>query len=383
MSDELKDGFEEEELFEEETEEDLHLDTISENDRRLITMAYDFIVRSLKDQIADETIIVDQTWQRKYVWDNVKASRLIESLVLNVPIPVCYFAEEEKSGQYLVIDGQQRLWSIYRYLNNEFQLRGLHTLGHLNGKRFFELDKKEQRLINTRGLRCIVLTQECHPELRFDVFERLNYGSVPLNPQELRHCMYRGNLNNLLGELSKESNWLQCLNREEPDNRLRDQELILRFFAFHYRLPNYKPALKTFLNEFMRDHKRMSQVQESEFKKLFSKTTQNVWDLFGNKSFRRKIKTKTHLSIDKNINKALFDLQMLLASHLGDQVVDAHVIGKVFDNLMINPEFADLLVRATDHRTRVEQRFSLLHEEFVKNDIIIEPLFAKINSMSS
>ncbi|WP_346354989.1 DUF262 domain-containing protein [Azotosporobacter soli] len=372
------------EMFENESEEDLIEDEIAESDRRLVTTAYDFIVRSLKDQIADETIIVDATWQRKYVWDDIKASKLIESLILNVPIPVCYFAEEEKSGQYLVIDGQQRLWSIFRYLNNEFSLRGLITLGHLNKKRFHELDTKYQRLISTRAIRCIILTSECHPELRFDVFERLNYGSVPLNPQELRHCIYRGAFSDLLAKLVEDRTWLNLIGKKESDERLRDQELILRFLALHFRLSKYKPSLKTFLNSFMRDHKRMSKKDETDYKALFDRTTSNLWKMFGENAFRRHVKKSGEESYDKNINKALFDLQMLVASHLEINCSDLKIakIRDVFFHLMHDDKFIDLILRATDHRTRVVSRCEMLREKLIDNGIKMEELFEKIESMS-
>src|SRR5579864_754506 len=111
---------------------------IPPKDRKLITNPYDFIVQSLNDQIKSETLILADKFQRRRVWDDVKASRLIESLLLNVPIPVCYFAELS-DGKYSVIDGQQRLSAISRFLNNEYTLRGLRIRPELNRLRFNEL----------------------------------------------------------------------------------------------------------------------------------------------------------------------------------------------------------------------------------------------------
>lgn len=369
--------------FELEQEEDLDENSLTENERRLVTQAFDFTVKSLSDQIEDGTIAVDETWQRKYVWDDKKASRLIESLLLNVPIPVCYFAEET-SGQYLVIDGQQRLWSIYRYLDNQFPLKGLKTLAELNGKRFHQLDKKEQRFIKTRTLRCIALTQESHPEIRFDVFERLNTGSVSLNPQELRHCMYRGVLNNLLSELCTINLWLKCLRRDGPDDRFRDQELILRFLAFHYRLNLYRPPLSKFLNDFMRDHRKMNPGLVEQYKNLFISTVEKVQALFGEHCFRRLINIEDgNLIWDKNINKALFDLEMLLSSHLTVEecTTKAKMIRDLFIELMTDPTFIDLLLRSTDHKNRVYGRFNLLLKKLKDNGIGVKNLDLKIENM--
>src|SRR6185295_16817513 len=133
-----------EEQFEREEEDERPALSIAPADRKLVTHPYDFIVTSLKTQIGDGTLVLADKFQRRRVWDDAKASRLIESLMLNVPIPICYFAELD-NNTYSVIDGQQRLTAIYRFLNNEYALRGLRVRPELNRKRFHELDKTDQR----------------------------------------------------------------------------------------------------------------------------------------------------------------------------------------------------------------------------------------------
>src|SRR5687767_10228292 len=113
---------------EEERRPELH---VAPKDRKLITHPYDFIIRSLTTQVDDSTLVLGDEFQRRRVWDDWKASGLIESLLLNVPIPVCYFAELE-DGSYSVIDGQQRLTAIYRYIKNDFPLKGLRIRPELN-----------------------------------------------------------------------------------------------------------------------------------------------------------------------------------------------------------------------------------------------------------
>jgi hypothetical protein len=103
-------------------------------ERKLVTQPFDFIVSSIEQQIKDRSLLLQDHFQRRRVWDDTKASRLIESLLLNVPIPVCYFAETE-DGAYSVIDGQQRLTSVYRFLTNQFPLRGLRVRPEINRKR--------------------------------------------------------------------------------------------------------------------------------------------------------------------------------------------------------------------------------------------------------
>ena len=155
---------------------------IAPKDRKLVAQPFDFIVGSLEEQIKIGQLILQDEYQRRQIWDQRKASRLIESLLLNVPIPVCYFAELE-DGAYSVIDGQQRLTAIVRFITNLYPLTGLRVPPELNRKRFSELDTGDQRLIRTRTIRCIVIQRESHPDIRFDVFERLTIIRVLHRPQ--------------------------------------------------------------------------------------------------------------------------------------------------------------------------------------------------------
>jgi hypothetical protein len=190
-------------------------DEIPVRDRRVATQPYDLAVQSLVEQIRGNTIFLRPlserpSFQRRYVWTNTLASKLIESILLNVPIPPCYLSQNE-DFELDVIDGQQRLFSIYRYLDNQFPLTGLEVLVELNGSRFHEITSKLQRQLKTHTLRCILITNESHPEIKFDVFERLNTNTVPLNAQELRNCIYRGSLNSLLKDAVENKKWLNIL----------------------------------------------------------------------------------------------------------------------------------------------------------------------------
>lgn len=223
-------------------------------DRKVVTQPYDLAIKSLIDQVNDATIFLRPlakrpNFQRQYVWTDKLASKLVESILLKVPIPPCYLSQND-DYELDVIDGQQRIYSLYRYLENQFALEGLEVLTELNGKRFFEIESKLQRQLETFTLRCILITNESHPEIKFEVFERLNSNTVPLNSQELRNCVYRGALNELLGKLSADEPWLKILGKKAPDKRLRDEELILRFYAFEMLgLKTYRTPLKHWLND--------------------------------------------------------------------------------------------------------------------------------------
>ncbi|WP_297865972.1 DUF262 domain-containing protein [Silanimonas sp.] len=163
-------------------------------------------------------------------------------MLLNIPVPNLFFAEDDDKTK-VVVDGQQRLTALHHFQENRFPLKGLESLSALNGKRFEDLTDRQQRIFNNRTLRCLVISARSDSEIRFQVFERLNQGGVPLNAQEVRHCVYRGSLNDLLHQLAKDPNWLSILGKDEPSPRMTDCELILRFLSFRDKGKGYSPPL--------------------------------------------------------------------------------------------------------------------------------------------
>lgn len=328
-------------------------------DRRLVTQPYDFAVRTIIDQINDHSLEVKPSFQRGYVWDDKRASGLVESLLMNIPIPVCYFAEEE-SGKFTVIDGHQRLYSIWRYASNLFALKDLRTLNEFNGKYFRDLREREQRLILGRSIRCIVITQESHPEIRFEVFERLNSGSMQATDQEIRNAIFRGDFNNLIKSLAKSSRWLRVLGKRELDKRMRDEELILRFFAVNNNYLLYQPPLRAFLNQYVEQKtflivngRRQSRISLSEEEKkdltsLFNETMDKVLAVFNNHAFRVYSDGKW----EKPVNRALFDVVTLVFSQIPEHklIAKANEIDSMLKDLFSDPDFMQAISGSRAHR---------------------------------
>lgn len=341
-------------------------DEVPVRDRRVITQPYDLVVESLMDQIAGETIFLRPiserpNFQRRYVWSNALASKLIESILLNVPIPPCYLSQNE-DFELDVIDGQQRLFSIYRFIDNQFALSGLEVLTEFNGSRFHQLPPRSQRQLKTHTLRCILITNESHPEIKFDVFERLNTNTVPLNAQELRNCIYRGTLNDLLGSVVTYPNWLKILKKSKPDLRMRDEELALRFFAFHISgLESYRTPQKHWLNEVAKAGRKYSAERRSELEGLWKRSIDNALIFFApGDCFRREVGAKA-----KAVNRALFDLVMSFTSVI-DSVYAAEIredFRERYYCLLKNEEFSDLISRSVDHTSRTKRRFELWSKE--------------------
>lgn len=192
--------------------------------RRLHTETFDFTVSSLMDYLQREHVYVPD-FQRGYVWSNQQASRLIESLIIQCPIPVLYFSQS-KDERMAIIDGNQRIRSIQRFIQNEFALKGLTAYPELEGLRFSELDSRFKRHLQNRTLRCIVILKETHPQVQFDVFERLNTGSKSLNAQELRHGLYYGSLMERISRIAQDKDLKKVL-PEKLFDRMGAEELIL------------------------------------------------------------------------------------------------------------------------------------------------------------
>jgi len=261
---------------------------LTSDEQRVSASPLDFSVQTLVDEVMKPAgrLYVDD-WQRAYVWDNKKASRLIESLLLNIPLPVCYFAEDQ-DGRLSIIDGNQRIKSLKRYVNNEFPLAGLTALPESNRLRFHQLPARLQNHICTRAIRCIVIDKYSPPRIKFDVFSRLNTAATPLNDQELRNCLQRGTFNALLHELSHHDAWLQLMNKRKPDRRMRDAELILRFFLLTFHLETYQRPLHAFLTDEMDKMRFPTSDALDKMRTLFDRVVRRWLDFIGpGGAFRR------------------------------------------------------------------------------------------------
>jgi len=327
--------------------------------RDVVTQNYDLVVGSLMQQIENSDIVLRPSFQRGYVWSNATASRLIESLILNVPIPPCYLSQNE-DFELDVIDGQQRLQSIFRFMDNQFSLSSLEITKELNGLRFHKLPTKTQRQIKTHTIRCVMITNKSHPDVKFDIFERLNSNTSTLNAQELRNCIYRGGFNNLLREIAERPTWLKILGRKNADKRMKGEETILRHFAFtQLGLNTYRTPLKNWLNDAAAFGKKLPLDELSQLDDQWEHMISVVSIWFNPSECFRRPKSKP-------INKALFDLVALAASQtsLEKAMKNREEFRESYFELLKNEEFEDLISRAVDHKKRTERRFELWQQKF-------------------
>lgn len=324
--------------------------------RRLHTETLDFSISTLLDSLEKGNIFIPE-FQRRYVWSQPQASRLIESLIIQCPIPVIYL-NQEKDEKLSVIDGNQRLLSLQKFVRNQFELKGLTAYPELEGSKFYDLDPRFQRHILNRTLRCILIAKDTHPQIKFDVFERLNSGSVKLTSQELRHGIYHGSFMKLINSLGKNKDWRSLIN-QGTDKRMKGEELIIRFFSFHYNLSQYKKPLANFMNEFCEANKEITDTKKQELTVLFETTIKNVNTLYGDLAF--KIFDKNLKPIN-NFNAALFDAEMLSVSSLKKELSinssGRNSFIKAVGTLFYDDEFLKTISVSTSDKNPINKRVS-------------------------
>ena len=303
----------------------------------------DFTLSNLREMIADGDIIPDPDYQRSYVFDDNKASRLIESVLIGIPIPTVYLSQEEDDS-YTVIDGQQRITSIRRYLDNEFALRGLEELRDLNFKKYKDLPREIQRQL--------VILKDSN-ELKYEIFARLNIGSVKLKPQELRNCIYRGPLNTMIEEVAESNRLLPGLFLME-NIRKEYQERILRFFALRNYL-EYKSSLAKTMNAFMEKNRNLPEEEIERLRKEFNGTIDIVKQVLGVEAFCAYDREQGRMLI-KKFSGSVYDSIVVAFSRFSKHELMAHgneIREAIFKLKKEDDEYQANTYAATGSRKRV------------------------------
>jgi hypothetical protein len=278
------------------------------DDRPVSSQPHDWTLSTLRDKWDRGQLLLQPKYQREYVWKlrPELPSRLIESLLLEIPIPPIYFGKIS-GGSLEVIDGQQRLTTMIDFISNKFPLRRLERMGSLNDKLFRDLSEEHQATILDNPIRSIVIDAGSNTELRYEIFERLNRGSMALNEQELRNCVFRGPFNDLLAELEQDTNWRKARGSTVPEPRFQEREAILRFFAFVNRIQFYAGNLKRFLNEYMKSYAPRDADQIKAQANIFRQAIQNIYSVFGPNSARL-------YNVDPKSNKGSWDTKFSVAA---------------------------------------------------------------------
>lgn len=226
--------------------------------------------------------LVIPPFQRSYVWDQVKASKLIESFLLGLPVPGVFLYKERDTNKLQVIDGQQRILTAVRYFEGTFDekiFRLKNVQNKWTGKKYEELDEADRFQLDDTVLRATVV-QQLDPDddsSVFHIFERLNTGGINLNPMEIRKCVYNGSQFSLLEHLNGLSQWRKLIGQPKEDKRYRDMELVLRVAALSHSWEKYKKPMKGYLNNYLEKIKKMREDTQHEF---IEKTKEEITEAF-------------------------------------------------------------------------------------------------------
>lgn len=296
------------------SEEKNFIDFLNKKQRELLTSTVDYNLESITQLITKKTIDLAAKYQRRFRWDDLRKSKLIESFLMNVPIPPI-FLNEDDLGKYSVIDGKQRLSAISEYLSGTLLLTGLKVFTDVNGKSFFDLPIPFQNALKIRAnVRAIIILRQSDKDIKYEVFQRLNTGGVILNAQEIRNSAFPGKLNDKILDLSENPSFHKLLgiksrSKSKIYQEMRDAELVLRFFALKDSWTSYAGGLKRILDSFMDDNEKMANSKVELLSKEFLETLEKVEIIFGvDGSFRRWIPDNKKWK--QQVSAPLFDAQM-------------------------------------------------------------------------
>lgn len=332
------------------------------------------IIKELHRQEKTDELILQPEFQRLSVWDTTKSSQLIESALLKIPLPLIYLAETNE-GKKEVVDGQQRLRAFFDFLDNALTLQGLTSYPEYNGMTYKQIPTGAQTEINNTSIKVVLIKEEADPEAKFDIFQRLNRGAVPLNDQELRNCLYRGKYNNFINTIAENRTFLKLYSGGKPNKRMKDKEIVLRLFAFYHSTGSvdYSYPMRRFLNKEMEKYRDIDDDGIQRLTDFFEKSIDLSNTVFGEYAFSRFIADDER---DKNgqweprFNKALFEVVMYAFKgyEKRDIVPKSDSIREGLIHLMAAGDnyFENAISIRTDKPEAVEQRFTIWREEVKK-----------------
>jgi hypothetical protein len=286
----------------------------------IVSIPADFTLEGLVSKLNKKQLVIPG-FQRKYVWSQRQASRLVESFLLGLPVPALFLYADTETGELQVIDGQQRLTSIKQFFDGAFQnanmakakiftLTGLAEDSIYAGKTAKQLREESPATfekLNDSVMRAFMIKQlDPHDATSvYHIFERLNTGGTVLQGQEIRNCVYHGRLNDLINELNQIQDWRKILGKERGDPRMRDVEMILRFISLYFYESEYKKPMKDFLSWAMKKKRNLPSEEVADLRMVFIQTCYKVVSSLGEMPF--------HMESSK-MNPAVFDAVFTVAA---------------------------------------------------------------------
>ena len=302
--------------------------------------------------------VMDPDFQRDFIWSEEKQSRLIESVIMRIPLPVFYLAEDEE-GRMVVVDGLQRLSTFARFINDKLKLK-LPERDEINGKRFSDLPAMYQNRIEDCNLIMYVIDSKVPERAHLDIFERVNNGE-PLTRQQMRNSLFMGKATRFLKQETLTDVFMEATGGSLNKDKMRDREFVNRFCAFHlFGLDRYKGDMDDWLARCLR---KMNKMEDSELKDIsedFRQSLKNNYHLFKEHAFRKHTPDQTRRSV---LNAALWDVMSTGLCQYDSKLVkkQAQAVREAIYSLLENEEFQGSITGGTNGAKQVKTRFKMAH----------------------
>lgn len=318
-----------------------------------------FSVFELRRKIGQNKVIMNPDFQRNLVWKRQQKSQFIESIILNIPLPPLYF-RKELNGDYIIVDGLQRVSALNDFLSNNFTFAGLEALPDLNGESFEGLESRLQARIEDRKLLVYILQPQVPMKVVYDIFNRINTGGTKLERQEIRNCIFIGKSTTLLKQLANSNEFKNAIDHGISSTRMKDREAILRCLAFTIfdYTTDYKNSMDEFLERAMKKLNAMGendiQILKDEFLRIMQVTT----EIFGNRNFR----VSTPYSRGRVNIAVLESVYFYFSKHPQLSALNSSDIQRNFEALLTNAIYAAAVKYSTGSTSQVQNRFTLANQ---------------------
>ena len=314
-------------------------------------------------RIRQKHYIMDPEFQRDLVWDTDKQSKLIESVIMRIPLPVFYFAEDDK-GRMVILDGLQRLTTFQMFTNDELQLK-LPGRTDLHAKRFSDLSPKLQNRVEDCNLTFYILDSKVPERARLDIFERVN-GGVPLTRQQMRNCLFMGKATSFLKREVNTKIFRDATGRSLNSKTMRDREFVNRFCAFQlFRTTDYQGDMDDFLARCLR---KMNAMHRDDLTNLSNELRRGLYNnlyLFGRHAFR-----KHGLNPDQKrrsvLNASFWDVMSTGLSRYSNELIHtrAKPLRTAVQRLLKDNEFTSAITYGPNSTKNVRLRFQMSRQIF-------------------
>ena len=326
-------------------------------------MSLDLMIKRIENEEID---LLPDFQRAAGIWKDREQARLIESLLLRIPIPAFYF-DATDNEKWLVVDGLQRLTAMKRFiLNKDLLLQELEFLGDkYSGFSYDRLPRPLQRTIQETTLVTYQIMPGTPAEVKFNVFKRINTGGLPLSAQEIRHALNQGPVTKKLGQLAESKEFKIATAWGVSSRRMDDRDCIARFIAFSLTPPSaYKDDYDTFINVGMEKANKLKPEQLEAICEKFLRVMRHIPDIFGNDAFRKRYKSEDGRY---PISKALFEAWTVNLGNLSEQdmktlVSRKEALKEAFIRLMNNREFENAVTQGTGSIARVQLRYAKIQE---------------------